>query len=211
MSLITFLKNSILGNQYGHPTGVVGRWLGAKMVREHAPETAWTISLLDLKPEDNVLELGFGAGKAVELVADKTIKGYVAGVDISQTMVRSASRRNARGIRAGRVSLLEGDLTNLPFEDSKFDKVFTIQTIYFWPDLPGALAEICRVLKPGGTLVITLSTGTTGAEASGLTHYQTLLEEKVLPEMQKLGFSKMELRRGPVSRQFITTAVFGIK
>ncbi len=213
MNLLERVKTSLLAGQHGHPTGLVGRMLGEQMVRQHVPETTWTISLLDLKPEDKVLEIGFGAGRAIELVAAHVTRGHIAGIDLSQEMVRSASRRNARAIKAGLVTLRQGDVTTLPFADGQFDKVFSIQTLYFWPDLPLALAEIFRVLKPAGTLVIILSTGTIeGAPTSGLAHYQQVIEEQIIPAgMKRLGFTRAEIKQGPDSRQFKTTAVVGVK
>ncbi len=199
----------MLDGQYGQPKGLVGRWLGQRMVRQHIPETDWTISLLNLAAQDQVLELGFGAGRAIELVATRLSTGQVSGVDISRAMVRAAAHRNARTIKSGKVLLKQEDLTHLSFNSDKFDKVFTIQTLYFWPDLQMALAEIYRVLKPGGCLVITLSTGT--IDGTGLTHYQQLIDQKVLPVMRHLGFTEAYTREGPLSRQFKTTAVIGIK
>ena len=212
MNLINHIKTSLLDGQYGHPTGIVGHVLGEQMVRQHMPETAWTISLLDLKAEDQSLELGFGAGKAIELVAAQIGNGHVYGIDLSQAMVRAASHRNARTIKAGRVILRQGDVTTLPFADNQFDTIFSIQSIYFWPDLPRTLAEIFRVLKPGATLVITLSTGQIDTtEATGLEHYELLLEEQILPTMKQLGFTLAYSRQGPASRQFKTTAIIGVK
>jgi len=186
--------------------------LGEQMVRQHVPETTWTISLLDLKPENHILEVGFGAGRAIELVATQVANAHVSGIDLSQEMVRAATRHNAKAIKAGQVTLRHGDVTTLPFADSQFDKVFSIQTLYFWPDPPRALAEIFRVLKPGGMLVVTLSTGTlNGAEATGLERYQLVLEEQIIPSMKQLGFTQADILKGPASRHFKTTAVIGVK
>ena len=185
MNLLGRIRSSLLDGQFGHPTGIVGRLLGEQMVRQHMPETIWTISLLDLKPEDQILELGFGAGKAIELVATQAANGHVSGIDRSQEMVRAASRRNARAIKTGQVTLCHGDLTTLPFADNQFDKVFSIQTLYFWPDPLRALAEIFRVLKPDAMLIVTLSTGKIDtAEAIGLEHYQQILEEQIIPDYE---------------------------
>lgn len=213
MNPLNRVKAALLDGQHGHPRGLVGRLLGEQMVRQHVPETTWTISLLDLRPEDQVLEIGFGAGRAIELVAAQTANGRVTGIDLSQEMFRSASRRNARAIQAGRVALCQGNVISLPFDDNQFDKVFSIQTLYFWPDLPRALAELFRVLKPGAQLVLTLSTGTTDTtvDASWLERYQRILEEQVVPGMQQLGFRCAEIEQGPLSRQFKTTAVVGVK
>lgn len=212
MNLISNIKALLLDGQHGHPTGIIGRMLGEQMVRQHIPETSWTISLLNLKPEDQILELGFGAGRAIELVAAQTIKGHVSGIDISHEMLRSASRRNARNIKAGRVTLRQGDVTSLPFADKQFAKIFSIQSFYFWPNPQRTLAEIFRVLKPGGTLIITLSTGTTDTSTTtGLEHYQLVLEEQIIPTMQQLGFTRASIEQGPASRQFKTTAIIGVK
>lgn len=212
MNLLNRIGASFLAGQHGHPTGLVGRMLGEQMVRQHMVETTWTISLLELKPEDQILELGFGTGKAIELVAAQATNGHVFGIDLSQAMVHAASRRNARAIKAGQVALCQGDLTTLPFADNQFDKVFSIQNLYFWPDLPHALAEIFRVLKPGAMFVVTLSTGKVDtAETTGLEHYQTILEEQVIPGMKQIGFTLASIKQGPASRQFKTTAVIGVK
>ncbi len=212
MNLLKRLEAALLAGQHGHPKGIIGRLLGERMVRQHVSETLWTISLLHLQPDDRVLELGFGAGKAIELVAAQTPHGHVSGIDISQEMVRSANRRNTHAIEAGRVTLHHGDLTNLPFQDNSFDKIFTIQTLYFWPDPPRALAEIFRVLKPAATLIVTLSTGTVDTtETTGLEHYELLLQEQILPCMHRLGFIQARIQQGPPSRQFKTTAIIGVK
>lgn len=212
MNLIRQIKASLLDGQHGHPKGIVGYMLGEQMVRQHVPETDWTISLLKLEPENQVLELGFGAGHAIELVARQVTNGQVSGIDISQAMVQSASRRNAQAIREGRITLQRGDLMHLPFPDNQFDKVFSIQTLYFWPDPPRALAEIFRVLKPNGVLVVTLSTGKVESnEVTGLEQYQQLLEEQIMPAIERIGFTLASIEQGPASRQFKTTAVVGVK
>jgi ubiquinone/menaquinone biosynthesis C-methylase UbiE len=143
-----------LDGQYRRPSGLVGRWVGAKMAEQHQPENQWTINLLDLQPNDKVLEVGFGPGIAVQAAAERA--NFVAGVDFSKTMVGAASRRNAEAIRAKRVDLLLGDAKQLPFEDNFFDKAFSIHSIYFWQEPLTALKEIYRVLKPKGKVVLTV-------------------------------------------------------
>lgn len=212
MNLINRIGASLLDSQHSHPRGIVGRMLGERMVRQHMSETIWTISLLDLKPADQILEIGFGAGKAIELVVAQASNGHISGIDLSQEMVSAASRRNAHAIKAGHVALYHGDLTTLPFADNQFDKVFSIQTFYFWPDPPRAIAEIYRVLKPGAMIVVTLSTGKIDTtEATGLERYQLILEEQIIPGMKQLGFTQAQIKQGPASRQFKTTAVIGVK
>ena len=108
--------------QYRQPSGLVGRWIGSKMARQHRPETAWTVRLLDVQPTNHVLEVGFGPGIAVQAVARRASSGLVAGVDVSPTMVAAASRRNANAVFAGRVDLRQGDAAHLPFAGAGFDE-----------------------------------------------------------------------------------------
>src|SRR5579884_408998 len=143
---------TVLNKHYVCPQGVVGRFVGELMVRQHQIETAWTVSLADVQPADRVLEIGFGAGKAIELLAEKTTHGFVYGIDLSATMVKRAEERNAQAVRAGQVILQQGEATQLPFAENYFDKVVSIHTFYWWAEDPLIiLTEMFRVLKPGGT------------------------------------------------------------
>jgi len=94
----------------------MGRIAGEVMVRQHRPETAWTLHLLDIQPTDTVLEVGFGAGQGIKLAAERVTSGRIRGIDLSEEMVRVATRRNASAIKAGRVALSQGSITALPFE-----------------------------------------------------------------------------------------------
>ncbi len=199
----------VLGRHYACPRGLIGRLVGERMVRQHGPETLWTVSLLGIERGDWVLEIGFGAGRAVELVAGQTVDGHVAGVDLSRTMVRAATRRNRRAVAAGRVAPRQGDVAALPYADGQFDKVLSIHALYFWPDPERALAEIYRVLRPGGRMALTLSPGKVGeAEDAG---YRATVNEQIIPAMEGIGFSTARVEQGPDSRQYRTVAVYGVK
>ena len=145
-----------ISNNYSRPSGFFGRIAGNRMAQQHEPENTWTVSLLDVQPKDSILELGFGVGATIQQIAALVTEGHVAGVDFSHTMVRAAHKRNASAVKAGRVELRYGDAATLSFADSVFDKVVSIHSLYFWPDPTKAFAEVLRVLKPGGVVVLTL-------------------------------------------------------
>ncbi len=194
------------------PSGFAGWFFGEQMAHQHVEETSWTIAQLYLRPTDDVLEIGFGAGKAIERVAALVPAGTVSGVDLSYAMLETASRRNAQAMKNGRVILRHGNITALPFADQQFDKVLSIHTFYFWPDVLRGTAEIFRVLKPGGRSVVTLSNGKVGTdEQTGLERYQGVLEQQILPYMQQLGFTSISIEQGPVSREYKSVAVVGVK
>ncbi len=204
--------NAFIGNQQRCPTGPIGALIGAQMARQHRLETDWSIGLLEIQPTDAILEIGFGAGRAIQLMAREARQGRVSGIDLSSAMVNTARRRNMQAVRSGQVILQESDVMALPFEDELFNKVISIHTFYFWADPCQAIDGIRRVLKSGGKLVLTLSTGKVGDEQkSGLEHFQSVLEERVLPHMQQNGFSQVELKEGPVARGYNALAVLATK
>jgi len=197
---------AFLDRQHRDPAGLVGRIIGERMVRQHTPETDWTIGLLDLRPTDRALEVGFGAGRALALAAQRTDRGLILGVDRSPTMVQAAARRNRAARRAGRLALLRGDLLALPFADRHFDKIWSIHTLYFWPDPLQIVTDLLRMLTPGGTLVVTLATGQIAP--SGERVYWPLHQrvETLVHELQQHG-SAATLMYGPDSRQYNNVAI----
>jgi arsenite methyltransferase len=118
----------------------------------NAKMNAFAIQQLDLKSSDRVLEIGFGGGATLPTL----IRGaaFVAGVDRSQDAVESAQARHSKQVLEGRAKFLEGVVEAIPFEAASFDKVFTVNTIYFWRSLNAGFAEIHRVLSPDGRVVI---------------------------------------------------------
>ena len=206
MTMLQTRWSAFLDRQHRDPAGLVGQFVGERMVRQHAPETAWTLDLLGIRPADRLLELGFGAGRALALAAERAPGGLVLGIDRSPTMVRAAARRNQAARQAGRMVLLRGDLGALPFAGRRFDKIWSIHTFYFWPDPPRLLAELMRMLAPGGTLAITMATGqvTPGGELAYWPLHQRV--ELLVSELRGRGVDA-SLEHGPNSRQYNNVAI----
>jgi ubiquinone/menaquinone biosynthesis C-methylase UbiE len=121
---------------------------------------------LDVAPRDHVLELGVGSGRLLSAVAARAAQGVVAGVEPDEVAYRQARRTCERGVREGRVVLLQGTSVDLSaFADDAFDKVYGVHVAYFWEDPLPHLAEIRRVLRPGGRLVLGYCDGEPGADA----------------------------------------------
>jgi ubiquinone/menaquinone biosynthesis C-methylase UbiE len=199
---------ALLDRQHRLPTGLVGRLVGQRMLRQHAPETLWTIDRLDIQPTDHVLELGFGAGRGLELARRRADRGNVTGLDLSATMICAAARRNQTAIKTRRLALLRGDLAMLPFAGRRFDKIYSIHTFYFWPQPLPVFGELLRILKPGGALMITLSTGrTTPAGERVYSPLQATLETQIVPALQQQGHQHVAIEYGPDSRHYNNVAV----
>ncbi len=150
------LRQAIV-RQFGKPTGLVGRLVGLVMATRpsNRERNRRTIDLLEIQPDDRVLEIGYGPGLAIEWAAERAHPGKVVGVDHSDLMRREAGRRNARAIEAGLVELHVASVDAMPAFDGPFDKVFAVNVYMFWPDPVRALARLAAVLKPRGTIALT--------------------------------------------------------
>ena len=113
-----------------------------------------TIEAQGLKSGDNQLEIGMGNGFFVKDILSVTNAIKYTGCDYSDSMVQQASILNKEFIDKGFVKFFLSNAENLPFKNETFNKVFTINTIYFWEDQKLILSEIHRVLKPEGKLLI---------------------------------------------------------
>jgi ubiquinone/menaquinone biosynthesis C-methylase UbiE len=151
-----------MARSLGRPEGEVGRAVGEMLNRVNANITTIVYQRLRLQRGDRVLEIGFGNGKLLPaLLAGAADLSYV-GVDISETMVADAGVFNAALVASGRASFQLARAETLPFTDKSFEKVFAVNVIYFWPEPVRALAEMRRVLRPGGVSIVAAVSADTG-------------------------------------------------
>ena len=150
--------DELIAAQLRRPGGALGRFVMTRMLnRGNAQQIAGTLEVLDLQPGDDYLDLGFGGGASLRKAARVVTEGTLVGVDVSEDMVEVGKRRLRKLIRAGRLELALGDVAALPFEDDRFTKISTINTLYFWPAPAAGMAELARVLAPGGRLAVGFS------------------------------------------------------
>jgi ubiquinone/menaquinone biosynthesis C-methylase UbiE len=138
-------------NPFAHPSGWLGRLAGRIMRWTNKQDDV--VGVLDVQPDDDVLEIGHGPGGLIRLIAERTDAASIRGVDPSPEMRDQASRHNRKAVRAG-----TADRTGLP--DSSVDRVVSVNNVAIWPDLDAAVAELHRVVRPGGTVVIAWHGGT---------------------------------------------------
>ena len=127
------------------------------MNRGNRAFNARAIEALDVQPGTRVLDLGFGGGLTFGPLLE--CGATVVGVDRAEDMVAAAASRHRADVEAGRVAVHTGDVLALPLEDAAVDRILTVNTVYFWPDLAPAVRELHRVLAPGGRVVIGIRDG----------------------------------------------------
>ena len=105
-----------------------------------------TLAALDAQPGETVLDLAAGTGTSSEPLADKGVR--VIPCDLSEGMLGVGKRRRPD------LPFVNGDALHLPFADESFDAVTMSFGLRNVSDVPAALAELLRVTKPGGRLVV---------------------------------------------------------
>ena len=174
----------------------------AKMEEEHSDAVLQVVERMGIAPGQKILDLGCGNGWATRLLA-KTAAGVQAvGVDVSPAMIAQAEELHSFTIRARyEVCPIEA----LDFDDAHFDRVFSMEALYYAVDLHAALTEALRVLKPAGAADVVLdyyeeNTATTGwPEACGVP--MTFLSEAGWKEtFERAGFVDVTTTRVHDSR-----------
>lgn len=200
--------NRFIDQQYAKPRGIIGASIGEIMVRQHHEEMKWTIDILNVQAGETFLELGTGAGHGIAYLLSQTDTKHVTGLDLSKTMVRSATFCNRQAIQANRATIQQADINHLKLLHETVDGIFSIHTVYFWESVDQTLQELYCALRPGGRFVLTYCDGKAGIEWLDL---QKQIEQEFIPLAEQAGFINVALIRGPIIRSFHTVALVGYK
>lgn len=141
----------ILAQNLANPQGEKGIEIGEMMNATNIGMTLESIKTLLLEDGEKILEIGHGNAGHLKNILDKAKELKYTGIDISETMNKEAGNLNKEFKDQAEFILYEGK--KLPFEDEVFDKIFTVNTVYFWENPVDFLNEIYRVLKDSGTFV----------------------------------------------------------
>jgi ubiquinone/menaquinone biosynthesis C-methylase UbiE len=196
----------VLAGQLSRPRGILGRFvLGGLWNHRNARLNEVTLDLLDLGANDRVLDVGFGGGYLLQSIIPRVEGGLAAGIDASLAMVRNARARWRAGIAAGRVDIRLGRAEALPYPDGHFTRVSSVNSILYWNAAGQGIAEIYRVLRTGGTVVLTF-TCKRDLETRRFVQYgiRTYEEQEIERMLAAAGFKEIEVvRRSDRHREFI--------
>lgn len=134
------------------PADDMGLKVAENMARNNAPMTDAALNALD--DATHIMELGMGAGVHIGSFLMTHPNALYTAVDHSPLMVEVCMRLNESHINGGRLTVGLRNSPELPYPAEAFDAIFTVNTIYFWEDPATELAELHRLLKPGGRLII---------------------------------------------------------
>lgn len=170
---------------------------GEGMIEGHGDIAEQMIEAMGLKPNFRVLDLGCGVGWATRLIASRVPEGEAVGVDISDEM---AGRAANHPDNPSNISFKVAAASQLPFPEGHFDRIFSVESIYYYPDIPSALKEVYRVTAPGGIAFFMVNLY---KENEGSKHWveklsiptQLLSEQEYADLFRQAGFSNAHTER----------------
>jgi len=136
-----------------------------------------------------ILDVATGTARLpLALLTRPTFDGHVFGLDLSRNMLVQAERKLTP--YAGRYTLVWHDAQHLPFDDETFDAVCCLEALEFMPDPPGVLAEMARVLRPGGVFMVTNRINWEARLMPG----KAFSKDRIRAMLQSLGLVRIEFR-----------------
>ena len=145
----------ILAQQLSNPEGEIGKEVAKMMNETNISMTKESIKALYLTDNESVLELGHGNAGHLPYLLDFADNIQYTGLEISETMKSEAESINSKYLSQANFQLFDGN--KIPFENESFDKIMTVNTIYFWENPVEFFNEIYRVLKKDGSFVLTFA------------------------------------------------------
>lgn len=149
-----FLKE--VAAQLRKPEGELGDEVAEKMNEGNLEMNLRTIEWLDLTDNMEVLEIGMGNGFFVKEILHAAERVHYTGCDYSEDMIRLANQINEQYTENGQAEFVLAKADCLQLAGQSMDRIFTVNTIYFWEDQQAVLKEFKRLLKPDGRILITI-------------------------------------------------------
>ena len=136
------------------PHGEAGAEMLKGMNERHSAVTGWALGFLDVRDGDRILDIGCGGGETLRRISERISSGRLTGADHSEVSVALSTEHNIEDVESGKIEIVKASVDKLPFDDSSFNKIITVESFYFWPDPVSNLKEVYRVLEKGGRFLI---------------------------------------------------------
>jgi ubiquinone/menaquinone biosynthesis C-methylase UbiE len=135
-----------VGKNFGNPNGIGGKISTLIMNILNQKQYEAVLKNIKLEPNNTVLDIGFGNGYLLNKLLKQNIKINIYGIEISKDMFTRVMKKYGKNS----IKLYLENINKTSFVENTFDKICTVNTIYFWNELDKCFAEIKRILKPNG-------------------------------------------------------------
>jgi SAM-dependent methyltransferase len=187
--------SSFLARQLAHPSGWIGRVVMTRALnRRNRALISATLDALALTEKTKLLDVGFGGGLSLRLARAQGVRS-LSGIDPSIAAVDQLKKTSSRWLCGADLTVTNGVVEHLPYEQGSFDAILSTNTVYFWVDLAAAFRELHRVLAAGGRLAVGFSSSERLRSIKAVTRHGFLFHEndELLSGARQGGFADAQL------------------
>ena len=148
------MLKELIASQFRKPEGLFGIFTSNLMVKGNQKNYDRLIKNVDLQPYSKLLEIGYGPGIGIRIIAEICSTCIIHGIDFSKLMYKRASKYNKQYIDAGRVLLQHGDFLKVPVVHDDYNSIFCLNVVYFWNELRAPFEKVFSLLKTGSSFHI---------------------------------------------------------
>jgi ubiquinone/menaquinone biosynthesis C-methylase UbiE len=158
-----------VGRNFGNPNGIGGIVSTKIMNVINQKQYAAVLQNLNMQPNETILDIGFGNGYVINKLFKQKTPLNIYGIEISEDMLNKVTKKYSKKLnkmvvknkkdttaifetmsQKKHVKLFLENIHKTSFAGNIFDKIYTVNTLYFWNELSSCFAEIMRILKPNG-------------------------------------------------------------
>lgn len=185
-----FMKNAAF------PKGKDGVKILDNMNESHYNLTKWGFEHMEFG--EYILDIGCGGGAAIEQLSKLYPKSTIYGCDVSPVSIECTLEKNKNLVNEGRLKVGVCGVSKLNFPDESFDSVYSIESLYFWPNQQEDLKEVARVLKIGGKFMTALEMvgGNMNEKSSAIAEHLNMncpSQEELKVLLENAGFTDIKL------------------
>jgi len=183
-------KNFIAA-QFKKPSGLFGMFSSNIMIKGNKINYEKLIRDLDLQPGDKLLEIGYGPGVGINMIAKACTSCTIHGIDFSKLMYRKARKYNKQYLDNNAMLLQYGDFLKTAVVSNEYDKIFCLNVVYFWNELQEPFRKVLSLLKAGGAFHIYMANRDALKKAPD-TVFNKYSIEQVVEALKSVGFGNVE-------------------
>jgi cyclopropane fatty-acyl-phospholipid synthase-like methyltransferase len=185
------MLKEFIAAQFKKPSGLFGLFSSNIMIKGNKAHYERLIKDLDLQPDDKLLEIGYGPGVGINMIARACGSCTIHGIDFSKLMYRRARKYNKLYIDNDAMVLQQGDFLRTAVVSNEYDKIFCLNVVYFWNDLEEPFKKVLSLLKTGGLFHIYMANKDALKKAPDTVFNKHSIEQ-VIEALKSAGFKNVE-------------------